>query len=381
MRVRQYLFFIHQWTGLLTGVNILIASVTGAYLVFSEELEQAFGPPPGPVAAQVDMKGATPIQDAFDSLAALHPGALPAQLYRPRNSEAIWIVGVRDPAGSFFRYILDEKNGTLCEKTQGTNWSVWLWMIRLHGDLFRGGQGFNIMGGIAILFVISTLTGLLIYAPYMKAAAFGTLRFGRGTHRAAADLHLLIGAASLGFNLLIGLTGIAITLGLILIRDWQTAAISANVAADKETTPVDASRPPMDVLLHSGEAAWAGVPVSSVVFPGAMQGPNHFLFMHGYPGAITVKVPKFSLVPLASPQQATAIPVPWWVTVLSLGVPLHFGDFAGLGMKIAYFFLGLTSGALSITGALMTISRWTKRWQMRWRTRAAARASLPKESS
>lgn len=380
MRVRQGLYFIHQWTGLLTGLNILVVSVTGAYLVFAGDLERAFGPPPGPVLITVDMGGAHPLQDMLDGVAALHPGSQPGGMYRPRHTTSIWEVGFWSAQGASPRYVLDEQTGTVREKVTGSIRSVYLWMLRLHGDLFLGGQGFTVMGVVAMLFLLSVVTGLLIYGQYMKAALFGLLRPDRGTRRLSADLHLLIGAGSLGFNLLIAITGIAITFGLIVVRDWEVAVIGAQLAADPAVAETGAPLPPIDTVLQNAEAAWNGLPVSSVVYPGSMQGPANFLCLHGYPDAVTQKVPKMTLVPCAAPERTTAIAVPWWITVVSIGVPLHFGDFAGFGMKLAFFVFGLTSGVLSITGAVMTLTRWGTRWRRR-RKSHADRAVQPEGQS
>jgi uncharacterized iron-regulated membrane protein len=57
--------------------------------------------------------------------------------------------------------------------------------------------------------------------------------------------------------------------------------------------------------------------------------------------------------------------------------PLHFGNFAGLGLKIVYALFGLTSGALAFTGIALSAHRWRARRRAKIRRRSASDRLIP----
>ena len=59
MKHVRLLLSIHRWCGLITGINILILSLTGAYLVFTEEIVEAFKGPEASTGASVSAAGAS----------------------------------------------------------------------------------------------------------------------------------------------------------------------------------------------------------------------------------------------------------------------------------------------------------------------------------
>src|SRR5262245_60472130 len=58
-----------------------------------------------------------------------------------------------------------------------------------------------------LLVAASRISGLVIYAPYMKKVAYGVIRRGRGARLTQLDLHNVIGAVVLGWALVVSGTG------------------------------------------------------------------------------------------------------------------------------------------------------------------------------
>lgn len=364
---------IHKWTGLLTGINILVLSVTGAYLVFRGDLNRMFSGASGALVGIVDPSGSTPVQSAFDVLLEQRPGSLPMRVraieHWPDHHELVLFA-----AGTTERFSLDTISGELRTHHDSRVRTVNEFIFKLHATLFLGTTGSFVLGGIALLFLTSTVTGMCIYAPFMKQLAFGAFRRGHSLRRSAADLHKLIGATALGFNLLMAVTGIALTVGLIGVQLWSIATIQSRTA---HAVATDAPQPAIDLVLAAANATHPNAPIDNVAFPGGYQGKNYYLVFHKNTGAIAKYIPVLSLIPVADPAAAEPLAMPLWVKAIMICFPLHFGNFAGFGLKMVYSLFGLTSGVLTATGAVLTASRWAGRRKARARKVPSSGAAMP----
>lgn len=346
---------------------MLILSITGAYLVFAEDIEHAFGDSAGPQVFAVVPGSDTPLQDSVDRLAARHPEAKLIGVRPVEPGEAQYVLTFLEGADTLHRYVFDPDAGEVRTEVESTITRINHFILHLHADLFLGFLGVVFLGFISILFLLSTVSGIIIYAPFMKQAAFGALRLDRGLRRASADIHKLVGASALVFNLIIAVTGIALTLGFLGARMWAANEVRMRTAAAGTGTDTAITLPPIDEVLLTAAAVHPGAPVSSIVMPGGFQGPGHYFMFHQLPGPLSKFVPVYSLVAAATPGLGEAVEVPLWIDLLMISVPLHFGNYGGILLKLAYCLLALGSGVLTVTGAVISLSRWRKRWRQRRR--------------
>lgn len=363
------LHWIHKWTGLISGINVLVLSVTGAYLVFHEELNAMAAPSEGAVVLEVDPSSPTPMQDGMDGLAAAAgDGARPMRIRAVPNEPAKVELAVF-AGGAQLRYVLDRESGVVRTHQDGAMVRLNEFIFKLHATLFLGIMGSFVLGAVALLFLTSTVTGCIIYAPFMKQMVFGAFRRGKGWRKASADLHKIVGASSLAFNLLMAITGIALTLGLVGVQMWSLKTVQARAAAGEVADASSVAPPPIDAVLAASEALHPGAPMNNVAYPGGYQGKNYYLAFHDSPGALSRYIPKLSLVPVADPSGASVLEMPWWVQGVMVCFPLHFGNFAGLGLKIVYSVFGVTSGLLSVSGAVIAFAGWRGRFRARRKAR------------
>jgi uncharacterized iron-regulated membrane protein len=371
------LYVVHKWTGLITGINILILSLTGAILVFHEEIHHAFEGPRSEPFLTIDPKQPEPFQAAFDALLAKHDGAAINTLQRSHESETEWNLFLLRGDDEFLHYIYDDTTGNLYTESHNAMHEVMEFILILHANLYLGLAGTVLVGTIAILFFTSTLSGIFIYAPFMKAALFGALDWRRGLRRSFADLHKLVGAVSLAFNVIIAATGFALTIGFLIVQVWMLGEIQKLTVAEQHERIPGAPLPSIDRVMKSAIASQPDVPLDRVIFPSSFQGENHFMALHQKPKSLMEFVPSVTLVPVARPEAALATTTPLWVKAMLIAAPFHFGNFAGLGVKVAWCALGITSGVLSITGAALSVNRWRKQWRIRRRRRASRLAPAP----
>lgn len=363
----------HVWSGLISGVNILILSVTGSILVFVHELHHAIGPEL-PLHIETERPAdfaALPLEPLVSRISAEHPTARPALLSIPAVADHvedpdhfIYFFELHpaagagsDPAdhGEHIEYFFDPESGRFAPESDAVDIPAWIW--HLHADLFLGFVGQIVLGVFAVAFLISTVTGLMIYAPFMKGLAFGALRAG-GLRLLLADAHKLVGVGTLAFNLLMATTGILLTLGQFLINLYSYSIISTlDPVAPAPGTPIAT----VDEVIATGRSAFPEQHLRFVMYPGQLQGEDHFATFSYSTDQFFSRIPCVALMNAYSGELVRTVDLPWYITMIYVAVPLHFGDYGGLPLRVVYAFFGLSAGALSISGFAMYFLRRRKR--------------------
>src|SRR5256885_17190657 len=71
-------------------------------------------------------------------------------------------------------------------------------MFKLHVDLFAGLPGKLFLGFMGLLLLIAIVSGVVLYAPFMRKLDFGTVRRTRQPRLKWLDLHNLLGIVKIG---------------------------------------------------------------------------------------------------------------------------------------------------------------------------------------
>jgi uncharacterized iron-regulated membrane protein len=77
-------------------------------------------------------------------------------------------------------------------------------MFHLHVDLFAGLWGKLFLGFMGLLLIVAIVSGVVLYAPFMRKLDFGTVRHGRTARLKWLDLHNLLGIVTLVWALVVG---------------------------------------------------------------------------------------------------------------------------------------------------------------------------------
>jgi uncharacterized iron-regulated membrane protein len=206
MWIRRALFQAHLWSGIATGLYLLMMSVTGSVLVYRNELYRAATPEP-----TVSTSTAPRLNDAQLSEAArrAYPGYEVAKINRtvdPDRAVDIWL----RRGGRTQKRLFDPRSGN----DVGPAIPPGIWMVSelmdLHDNLLAGqtGRKLNGLGGLVVLVLAGT--GLVIWWPGSKTWR-RSLKWpapGLGVRRWNWHWHSMIGFWSLGFTVIFGLSGI-----------------------------------------------------------------------------------------------------------------------------------------------------------------------------
>ena len=203
--LRRALFQVHLWSGLLLGLYILMMSVTGSVLVYSNELYRAATPEP--IVSK--SSGARLTDDQLAEAARrLYLGYRVVKIGRALDLDQAVDISLR--RGDDIKHrLFDPRSGSDLGDSVPTG--IWLIskLLDLHDNLLGGPIGREVNGVGAIALIALALTGLAIWWPGAKTWRRSlTLHRGVGWKRFTWHLHSSVGFWSLGFTLVFGVSGV-----------------------------------------------------------------------------------------------------------------------------------------------------------------------------
>lgn len=264
---------------------------------------------------------------------------------------------------------IDPKTGELYQ--QESQKSGFLdFVFHLHFDLFLGQVGTYLLGFVGLALLFLTVTGVILYGSYMKKLLLGAIRT-RSLNLVASDAHKMVGVLSFGFQALIAFTGICLTLGKLVIQLYVYFELQGILElAKKQQMQLQVQNKPValasiDAVLENGRKQFqtTGENITNVIYPGSIQGDYHFLVLGEAKEGLAKFIPKPLLMNRSNGSLVQALQLPWYIKLIALAGPFHFGNFGGWPVKIIYCILSFATGALAITGYIMYFIRRPHRKQ------------------
>jgi len=364
--LRSWLW-VHKWASLVCTLFLLIICVTGLPLVLKDELKDLLDG--GLPYAQVP--AGTP-NISLDELAAksgaMYRGETILSIFSDDDEPKIvvflaasWDAFKADrKSAHWIRF--DAHTGLVLKQSKpfdGDGRSFLDIMLSLHRDLFAGLPGELFMGLMAILFVIAIASGAVVYGPFMRKLDFGSVRAGHSSRLKWLDLHNVIGVVTLAWALLVGATGVINELSTPLFTLWQQTDVKAMLAPLRgEPIPPQSELSSPQAALDTVKAALSDMVATSVVFPGSPFGsPHHYVVWTKGRTPLTSRLFSPVLVNARSGALASAVSMPWYLRVLEISRPLHFGDYGGMPLKIIWMLLDIATILVLGSGLYLWLSR------------------------
>jgi uncharacterized iron-regulated membrane protein len=357
--LRRWLW-VHKWSSLVCTLFLLLICLTGAPLVFREELSDLLDD--GLAYAEVP-DGTPPV--SIDTLAdagrRMYPGQIILSIFKDDDEPKVvvymaqsWEQFRSSPrAVHWIRF--DAHTGKVLKQSKpfDADGPTFLdAMLRLHRELFAGLPGELFLGAMALLFVIAVVSGIAVYGPFMGRLDFGRVRSGGSRRLKWLDIHNLVGVVTLVWTLVVGTTGVINELSTPLFLLWQRTEVKALLDGLLD------GKPPQMSALSSPQAALDAVAQAfparvetSVVFPGSPFGtPYHYVVWTKGREPLTSRLFSPVLVDAGTGKLIGEVAMPWYLRALELSRPLHFGDYGGLPLKIIWVLLDLVTIALLGSG-------------------------------
>jgi uncharacterized iron-regulated membrane protein len=358
---------VHKWTSLICTLFLLMLCITGLPLIFWHEIEHTLGDHPEALPLPADAPAVS-----IDELVAVAQAQRPTHFVQYVSTEEdepkLIGVGMGESSGAlettvFFTF--DTRSPEVLDVWTRDEQGIMDVLWQLHYDMYAGLPGTLFLGFMGLLFVASLVSGVVLYAPFMRKLAFGAIRRERSLRTRWLDLHNLLGIAALVWLLVVGATGVINTLAVPIFGHWQNTELAAMTAPYEN----DGAAPRSASVQSAVEAARRASPDSElyfIAFPGySYAGEQHFVsYMRGN-SPLTSRMFYPLLIDAESGRVISEGEMPWYVKLLLLSQPLHFGDYGGLPFKILW-------GLFDIV-AIIVLGSGVYLWMKKWRTSIESR--------
>ena len=259
--MRRLWFQAHKWIGLLLAVLIVPVSITGAVLVWHEELEPVLNRKRYAVTGPAALAPDAYVRAAR---AALKPGERIASLALPEHGGPVVVAAAaadaqpRPGPPRRTNVYLDGATARVLDVAPSNAGALRVMHV-LHGSLMVPGVGRSIVGWVGVAMMLSAFTGLWLWWPAMGRWTRG-LRWAR-RRDVDANLH-----HQMGFWIALPLFVLSLTGAWISFPSFFGALIGeggrggqARMAAMR-SRPVEATRLSADEALRQASGALPGAP-------------------------------------------------------------------------------------------------------------------------
>lgn len=356
-------FLIHKWTSIISTLFLLMLCLTGLPLIFHDEIESLSGDNDmlnmaGPPSASSGQPLDTIVANALHKSG----GGVPLFIgFSPDNPIITVTTGPSpDAPGTAMR--LFSYNRTTAESVgEIREEGVMHFLLELHTDMFLGLPGMLFLGVMGMLFVFAIISGLVLYAPFMRRLPFGTLRNSRSKRVSRLDQHNLLGIVTLGWALVVGLTGGINAFADPLTDSWREGETARLIAQHQGDVKLDPARyGSIDKAMAAAQAAQPGLLPQFIGFPGGAwsSGRHYAIFFQGAT-PLTSHVLTPALVDAETGVLTDIRSMPMLNQALMLSKPLHFGDYGGLALKLLWAVMTLATIWVLITGLQLWLGKNT----------------------
>jgi len=340
------LFKLHMITGLVSGIFVFIICLSGSLLVFKNDFNRLAYP-------SVSSSG-TPItlDSAYSSVQQSYPNAQISNGEIPASRNEIFVFSIYDSAyrdGSKpFPVFVHPHTGSAMGFYPNRLYFM-NWLARLHNSFHAGKKGEWLLGSVALLFLLSLVSGCILY----RRSMLDTILFRKKVFR-KGNLHQLIGTWALLFNLMMGVTGF-----------WmQRYVFKSSFYRSDDYKPVLKASPRLSFNFDSSykqvQKKHPDFTGHVVYFPQsskgktAIYGSNRFnSFIHSKKFADAVMLDSAGRI--ARTAFVNEIDADSRYDIINAQV--HYGQYGGWAVKLIYGLLGITGALLSITGFLLWLRR------------------------
>ncbi len=357
-------FLVHKWTSLISTVFLLMLCVTGLPLIFHDEIgrltEDApqFGMPG--IGSSGTTPGLVPLDRMLAKALAARPGEVPVFMAFDNDQPSMTITTAPrpdSPAKDMTIQLFDRSTGKTTGAEDGSG--VMHFILDLHTDMFLGLPGMLFLGLMGLLFVIALVSGAVLYAPFMRKLAFGTLRTSRSRSVKWLDYHNLLGIVALAWMTVVGATGIINALATPIFKAWQMNDLSEMTRAYAGKDALPPSRyGSIDRAMAEARKALPGNNPQFIAFPGGnFSSKHHYAVFFQGDTPVSERLLTPALIDAETGAFTDARPLPWYNQALALSRPLHFGDYGGLPLKILWAILDLFTIWVLGSGVYLWLSR------------------------
>ena len=332
--------------GLVIGLPLVIVSISGAALVFEDDIDRALNPAVSFVTPGVQ---SLPVDELIAKARAAFPAAqLTSVTFPEKPDQALQIGAVGKPQGPL-TIAVNQYTGEVLGARSSAEREVGLArrIHLLHTRLFAGEVGEWIVGTITALTLFMAIAGMVLWWPRKIV----TVKWTASGRRINFDLHNVFGFYASAVFFFIALTGMMIAFErwtdpmFMRLNDVPVPALA------RESVDINGTPSGVDALVRASHEALPGAFLKGVTIPNG--GKSAMVAMMKYPedrtpgGRSRVALDQYSARALTVINTRTA---PTGSRLVNLKRSAHTGDIFGGITRALYFVTALMLAGQVITG-------------------------------
>jgi uncharacterized iron-regulated membrane protein len=357
-------YLVHKWTSLVCTAFLLMLCITGLPLIFHDEIDYLSSDAPTYGMPGVGSSSNSPELLPLDAMMVRaleeRPGEVPVFMAFDNDQPSMTITTAPkpdSPGSDMTIQVFDRSTGRAIGQEDESG--VMHVLLQLHTDMFLGLPGMLFLGAMGVLFTAALVSGVVLYAPFMRKLSFGTLRTSRSVRLKWLDYHNLLGVVALAWMTVVGLTGVINTLENPINKLWQRRELAAmtRTYAGKEALP-PARYGSLDKAMAEARKMLPGNNPQFIAFPGgSFSSAHHYAVFFQGDTALTERLLTPALIDAETGAFTASRSMPWYNKSLSLSRPLHFGDYGGLPLKILWSVLDLFTIVILASGLYLWLGK------------------------
>ena len=361
--IRKIARRIHLWIGLITGAVVFVVCITGCIYAFQKEIRMLIDP-----AMKVEsFKHKQKLSTLLDNYSKKYQKPV-YRIYDFKDPNRSTIFLSYQNGSYFFDYINPYDGRFL--KSQNLRTDFFYFILRLHMNLALDEVGKQIVGWSVVLFIISLLTGLILWLPKNKRVFLKkkglkskfTIQLKTSKKRKIYNLHSVLGFYGSSLLIVLAITGLGWTFAwfdnfLYYSVTLKNKPEQINVEIDStkfnprslDYSKLNISKIPSDYNLYVYFLPNKLTdPIKIINYKNDDQyGSSNIYYTHTNSGSIIYQ--KKDIEKNAGDK------------FHDLYYDIHTGSLLGLGGKILAFFVSLMGASLPITGVLMYLKKKSKK--------------------
>jgi uncharacterized iron-regulated membrane protein len=338
IKLRPIIFTVHSWIGLIVGIFIAIMGLTGSGIVFMHELDRTLNPALMHITPQGQLLS---IDLIIAPVIRSHPNLAVESIELPQTSSDPVVVMMKTAQGERLETYINPYTATILGERIWEK-SIVGFMHTLHYTLFAGKIGKIAVGVEGLLFLVVSLTGMLLWTGWRRLKTSMRIRWS-STKFLNFDLHNVFGFVSGLFLILLSLTG-------TFIVAIQLALTPPDIATPNAVKSIHQ----LASVLQTANRALPEGKISSVSF--SPDGETITLRKKlpeqqtGMFDLSTVEIDRATGKVISATK---VIEPPPLLRVILTIVDLHYGTWGGLTTQILYIVIGFIPTLLMVTGFLL----------------------------
>jgi uncharacterized iron-regulated membrane protein len=343
---RRVLLKLHLWLGLATALPMLVVALTGAFLVYGEEADEALDPQLFKVAAG---PSPLPVQELYQRVRDACPAETVVGCALPKGATSSFSCHTRS---RLYVYVDPYTGRVLGSKHLETGLRRKMFLV--HSQLMAGKAGHTIVmvsTGVSIVLIV---TGVLLW---LKFKILG-VTWKANAWRVNFDLHSVLGLYAAVFFLILSVTGFLIGYDSFFYPLILKASGGTPMNFQAKSRPAGGGDATLDAVIA---AARQRMPEATVRYVGLAQKPEDpvsiYLRQPEDPtafGRSRVRVDRYRADVLVARDTRSSN---WGEAVVDFTEAVHFGDIYGTPTRLIAFMSSLAAAGQVLTGFFI----WWKR--------------------